>query len=419
MKVVVLGAGIVGVTTAYFLGKDGHDVTVIDREPQSARECSYANGGQLSYSHAEPWSNPAMLKKAITWLGKDDAPLLFRFRADYQMWKWALKYVFNSTAAKAQKHLEIILALDLYSRQMMHQIVADTKIEFDYIQQGIIHTFRNPKNLDAEIEIAKIQADLGAPYEKWTVEECVAREPALAHMAKEMCGGAFFPFDESGDVCAFAQNLIAYCQENYGTKILYETIIENMIVNKGSISSIRTNKGEITADAYVVSIGSYSSLLLRKVGIDVPIYPLKGYSISVPVEDEGKTPRLSITNQCERLVYSRLGNVLRVAGTAEMAGYDDSVNAVRVNMLKKAVNDHFPGCGDVEKATEWACLRPSTPDGPPIIGKTKYDNLYLNTGQGSLGWTQCAGSGRIAADIIEGREPEMDISGLIIDRYRC
>ena len=415
MKILILGSGVIGVTTAWFLAKNGHDVTVIDRQGESARECSFANGGQLSYCHAEPWSTPKAMKKAIRWMGKKDAPLLFRWRLDYNMWKWAFQFLGNCTKEHVGENTEVMLRLMLYSREMMHELQSELNLDFNYLQKGMLHIFDDEYSLNCSIRQSEHQKELGAPYERLTADECVAKEPALKHRKDKLFGGIYYPWDESGDVFKFTKELTAKCKD-LGVKFMFGTEIRSLKKEGDKITAIETSEGDIEADKYVMSMGAYSSVYLRKVGISVPIYPMKGYSISVPVEEstEGEVPMVSITDQKDKIVYSHLGNVLRAAGTAEFAGYNHDILPYRTNMLKEAVKRNFPNSGDVNIASEWACLRPSTPNSIPILGKTPYDNLVMNTGHGTLGWTQAAASAKIVSDIIEDNKPAIDLAGLTL-----
>ncbi|NDF13023.1 MAG: D-amino acid dehydrogenase [Proteobacteria bacterium] len=418
MKILVLGAGIAGVTAAHELSARGHDVTVVERHETSAMETSFANGGQLSYSHAEPWASPAVLGKIAKWIWKKDSPLLFRFNADPNMWVWGLKFLRNCTTKRALYNAENTLRLALYSRQVMHDIVREHPMEFSYRQAGIVHIFRKESGLNAGIKQAQWQQDRGCPFETLSAEEVVRRVPTLANLKGGLTGGLFFPYDESGDIHTFCRRLSEIDASKRQVKYLYHTPIDRVLMNGDKIEGVKTSKGILKADAYVMAAGSYSALLLKQVGIKIPVYPMKGYSISVPLKEGDPVPECSVTDQDQKLVYSKLGNVLRVAGTAEFAGYSHTITRHRVDSLKRQVKQLFAGCGDVERATEWACIRPSTPDGAPIIGQTKYSNLFLHTGHGTLGWTLAPGSARILADIVEGKTPEIDTEGLTLDKYR-
>ncbi len=419
MKIAILGAGVIGVTTAYFLGNRGHDVTVIDREPESAMECSFANGGQLSYSHGEPWASPSSLKKAITWLMKDDAPLKFRFRIDPAMWRWTSQFLLQCSNAKVMEHTEQLVRLGLYSRKVMHQILSEQPLECSYTQAGILHYFESKKSFNAFRLQSEFQRPLGVEFDTLTPEEVLKKEPALHTLKDKLVGGIFYPLDEAADVHAFTMELTERDKLiGSGVKFLHSTTIESINRDGERICSVSTDKhGEIEADMFIVCLGAYSPLLLNPLGIYVPVYPMKGYSISIPVSADAApedAPTLSLTDHSYKVVFSRLGNILRLAGTAEFDGYNHEITEKRIELLKTIAYDIFPECGDIDQAESWACLRPSTPAGPPLLGKTPIDNLLLNTGHGTLGWTQAAGSAKIVADIAEGKDPEIDLDGLCL-----
>lgn len=420
MKICVLGSGVLGVSTAYFLAKDGHEVTVIDRHPKPAAECSYANGGQLSYCHAEPWSNPKSLHKGIRWMHRDDMPLKFRLLPSFQMWRWTLSFVRNCTKARTLKNTETMLRIGTYSREIMHQMQDELSLDFHYEKGGILNIFEDEHGLNCFKQISAFQQEKGdVPFELLSAEECIAKEPALAHRECSLTGGVYYPNDETGNVHMFTTSLAEKIQKApYNVTFRYDTEVERLERRGGKIAHVELAGGEqLRADAYVLAMGAYSSVYSQQVGLYLPVYPMKGYSVSVQVEDESKAPKMSITDHKTKVVYSRLGNILRAAGTAEFAGYNHDISPVRMKMLKDMVKKNFGGCGDVDAGTEWACLRPSTPDGPPILGGCKVENLYLSTGNGTLGWTQGPGSAKITADIIAGRTPEIDLTGLTAERF--
>lgn len=414
MHIIVLGSGALGVLSAYYLGKAGHTVEVIDRQPESARETSYANGGQLSYSHAEPWANPAVFPKVFKWMWQDDAPLVLRFSTDPHMIAWGLRFLWNCRKSAADRHSLVMLRLGLFSKAKMKEVVADTGIEFHNIQKGILHVFSNEKEFEHAQKQAEFQHQHGCEEKILTWEECKTMEPALAHSSKVIYGGIHAPIDESGDICLFTQKLAKYCEEKFGAKFHYNTEILSLNDENEEISHVATNRGNMRADAFVMSMGSYSPVFLRKIGVHVPIYPMKGYSVTFNANEY--TPTTSITDDALKIVYSRLGDRIRVAGTAEFAGYNTDIRKKRIDPIMRGINTLFPKA-DMSQVDEWACLRPSTPDGPPIIGKTKYKNLFLNTGHGTLGWTQGAGSANLLADIIAGKTTEIALDGLTANRY--
>lgn len=415
MRILVLGAGVVGISAAYELAGRGHEVTVIDRGDKGATETSFANGGQLSYSHAEPWANPGVPGKLPKWLFRSDAPLVFRPRADLDMITWGLKFLRNCTAPRAAAHCIALLRLGLYSRQKMHGFAAAVGSEFDYLQKGILHIYSTEADWQAAIKQAEFQGKFGGDEKTVSARECLEIEPALEATSRPIVGGILAHVDESGDAFLFTNALIKRCEQERGVKFHFNTTIQSIEASEGRISHVVTGAGDMQADAYVLSAGSYSPLFLKKIGIRVPIYPMKGYSITLPFNEF--SPSMSITDGSVKLVYSKLGARMRVAGTAEFAGYNDALNEKRITPIVRAAKKLFPKARWEDGIEKWACLRPSTPDGPPILGHTPYPNLFLNTGHGTLGWTQAAGSAHIVADLIDGKKPEIALSGLTLERY--
>lgn len=414
MQILVLGAGISGVLAAYTLGRAGHQVQVIERETAAAMQCSFANGGQLSYSHAEPWANPYVFSKIFKWMFDDDAPLVLRFSADPHMIAWGLRFLWNCRASAAHRHSLVMLRLGLYSKQCLNEIAAETGIDFHHLQKGILHIYCKEAEFDHAQHQAEFQRKHGCEERVLSFEECVALEPALAGTQKKIYGGIHAPIDESGDIHVFTQRLAAYCTQHFGAQFHFGESIEALEVHKGRISGVKTDKATRKADAYVMSLGAFAAPLLRRAGISVPIYPMKGYSISWPANDA--MPSVSLTDDARKIVYSRLGNIMRCAGTAEFAGYNMSLNPKRIAPIKRGIEALFPAA-DLSQMTEWACLRPSTPDGPPIVGRTKYDNLFMNVGHGTLGWTQGAATATLLADIVAGKPTAITMDGLEINRY--
>ena len=414
MQIIILGAGISGVTAAYFLGRAGHSVEVIERQSAAAEECSFANGGQLSYSHAEPWANPYVFSKLWQWIGKDDAPLVFRPSTDPHMIKWGLRFLWNCRQSATAQNSLTMLRLGMYSKECLNEIADETRIEFNHVKKGILHIYCKEAEFEHAQKQAQFQHDHGCEEKVLSWEECLAMEPALKDTQKKIYGGIHAPIDESGDIYVFTQKLAAYCKEHFGAKFHYNTPIERLLSERGRITGILTEKGPLRADAYVMSLGAYSAPLLRQVGISAPIYPMKGYSITWNATDE--MPNVSITDDARKIVYSRLGDKMRCAGTAEFAGFNDAVNPKRIDPIQRGIHALFPAA-DLSEMTQWACLRPSTPDGPPIVGRTKMDNLFMHTGHGTLGWTQSAGTAKTLADIIDGKTPFLNAQSLSIDRY--
>jgi D-amino-acid dehydrogenase len=408
MKVTVLGAGVVGVTTAWYLNKAGHEVTVVDRQAAPGMETSFANGGQISVSHAEPWANPAAPLKVLKWLAQEDAPLLFRLRPDIRQWLWGLSFLRECTPARTRHNIRQIVTLGLYSRAALQSLREETGIEYDHLARGILHFYTSPKELDAALEPARVMREHGCDIEMVSPERCVEIEPALKSARHLLVGGSMTTSDESGDAHKFSQRLAALCAAR-GVRFLQRNIL-GLLKAGERIDGIHVEGEMLTADAYVVCLGSYSPLLTRPVGIDLNIYPAKGYSATVPVKDAAQAYSVSLTDDEYKLVFSRLGERLRIAGTAELNGYSTHLNETRCRALLRRAATLFPGAGDTERAEFWSGLRPATPSNVPYIGATRYPNLYLNTGHGTLGWTHSCGSARALADIVSGREPEIDFA---------
>ncbi len=412
MKIVILGSGVIGVTSAYILAERGHEVTVIERQSGSGMETSFANGGQLSYCHAEPWANPEVLPKIVKWLGRKDAPLVLHPGFDLAMWLWGLRFLRNCTKARARYHTINTLRLALYSREIMKYLRGKTGVDFAFRDAGILHIFKDDKNFESALLQAKMQQEFGASYKSMTYQECMELEPMLLSANDRIIGGIHFPLDESGDIFAFTRHLAKKCQ-TIGVVFKYDHAILGIDTVGDEVSGVLAGDGVFTADKYIVALGSYSSVFLNKLGVKTHIYPMKGYSVSIPV-NVGKAPQVSITDQSQKLVYSRLGNILRVAGTAEFAKYDTSIDEFRTTSILRHAKNLFPEAGDFANVTKWACLRPSTPGGTPVLGRTKFKNLFLNTGHGTLGWTLAAGSARILADFIDDKPAEIDLTGLTL-----
>ncbi len=410
MKVVVLGAGVIGTTSAWYLARTGHEVMVVDRQPEVALETSFANGGQISVSHCEPWANPAAPSKILQWLGREDAPLLFRPRADPAQWLWSLRFLFECLPGRTRRNTAAAFALALYSQEQLRELRRDTDIRYDSQTRGILHLYEEPR----EFERAKKQAELlkarGLETEIKTPQECLAVEPALKGSTVKITGGAYAASDESGDARTFTHNLAELCRSQ-GVSFRFKVSVRRLEAARGAIERVVIDDEEgieesLRADAYVVALGSYSTLLLQPIGISVPMYPVKGYSITLPLEPGDEAPQVSITDHARNIVISRLGDRLRAAGTAEMNGYDTEMNEFRCQALLKRCFEWFPKAGRAERAQFWTGLRPATPSNLPLIGCSKYSNLFLNTGHGTLGWTLACGSGRALADIVNGRKPE-------------
>ncbi len=409
MKVLVLGAGVIGTSTAWYLTKQGHEVTVVDRREGAGLETSFANGGQISVCHAEPWANPDAPFKILQWLWQDDAPLLFRLRMDPHQWSWGLRFLVECLPGHTRRNIGEIVKLSLYSRASLQALRAETAIAYDELEMGILHYYTDREEFDRAVDAASIMRGYGLDRDVETVDQAVKIEPALESARDKIVGATYTSSDESGDAHLFTVRL-AEMAARKGCRFEYGRTIDALETAGGRIDGARVNGATMKADAYVVALGSYSPLLTRHIGIDLPVYPAKGYSASVPIRDASKAPRVSLTDDGAKIVITRLGDRMRIAGTAELSGYSTDLNPVRCEALTKRAAEMFPEAGDYSKATYWTVLRPSTPSNVPLIGRTKYPNLYLNTGHGTLGWTMAAGSGRALADIISGRKPDVDFA---------
>jgi len=414
VNVVVLGAGLEGTVSAWYLRAAGHAVTVLERQPAAGMETSFANGGQISVSHAEPWANPGAPIKVLKWLAREDAPLLFRLRADYRQWQWGLQFLVECLPARARRNTAALVKLGMYSRASLQELRRETGIHYDELTRGILHLYTDPEEFEAARAPAELMRGMGLDRQLKTPGECVAIEPALAACKHLLAGGTYSDSDESGDAHKFTQALAKLCAQR-GVLFDFDVDIKSISATGQEITGIeilrKDRKPEtIRADAYVLALGSYSPLFAQKLGIFLSIYPAKGYSVTMPVKNPGAAWSVSLTDDEHKLVYSRLGDRLRIAGTAELTGYNLDINQLRCEAIVKRTMDLFPDAGDPDKAQYWTGLRPSTPSNVPYIGRTKYPNLFLNTGHGTLGWTHACGSGRALADIVSGRKPEVDFA---------
>lgn len=411
MRVAVLGAGVVGVTTAWYLARDGHEVTVVDRQPGPALETSFANGSQISVCHAEPWANPAAPLKAMRWLGREDAPLLWRLRADAAQWTWGLRFLRECLPSRTRKNIAALVRLGLASRQSLQGLRRELSLEYDQLQRGILHFYTDVTEFDQACRAAEVMREFGCDRLPVSAATCLAYEPALADSRQVIVGGTYTADDESGDARRFTELLAGHCQAN-GVAIRYGTTILGLERERGRIAGVRLASGEqIKADATVVALGSYTPLLLRPLGLRLPIYPAKGYSATFPLDAGTPAPTVSLTDDGHKLVISRLGQRLRVAGTAEFNGYNTELNAARCEALVRRIYQIFPALTDVCGIDYWAGLRPATPGNVPLIGSLAaagHPGLWINSGHGTLGWTLACGSARLLADSLAGRDPGLD-----------
>ena len=418
MKVIVMGAGVIGVTTAYYLAKSGCEVSVIDRQPGAGLETSFANAGEISPGYASPWAGPGVPLKAVQWILDRHGPLVLRPQFDPAMWRWILQMLRNCTSRRYAINKSRMVPIAEYSRDCLRELRAETGIAYDHRSQGTLQLFRKQSQLDhigGDVDILK---QYGVPFEVLDRQGCIQAEPALAGAPASFVGGLRLPDDETGDCHLFTQRLMAMA-EAIGVRFVANTQIERIAVEGDRVASVVTSAGPVAADAYVMALGSFSPLLLRPIGIDIPVYPVKGYSITVPVVDDGGAPQSTVMDESYKVAITRLGDRIRVGGTAEVGDYRGKLATGRRLTLERSLLDLFPRGGDLTEPLFWSGLRPMTPDGPPIIGQARYKNLYLNTGHGTLGWTMACGAGRIIADQLLGRSPGISTEGLSLQRYRA
>jgi D-amino-acid dehydrogenase len=412
---IVLGAGVVGINTAYWLFRRGQKVAVIDRQAGPGLETSFANGGQISVSHAEPWANPSAPIKVIKWLMRADAPLLYRPKLDPYQWFWLLHWLVECLPYRTTRNIIKIVRLASFSRDQLIAVRNRENLEYDQQRLGILHFYRDSREFENAIPIAQLMRRVGCDRQVVDRERILQLEPALEYSAKDIVGGTYTDKDESGDAYKYTAELAKVCQKS-GVEFYYRTSVLSVETSKVSrrVPGIRVKNilrdrfQTLKADNYVVALGAYSAPLLRKIGIYLDIYPAKGYSITIPTNGTIGAPSVSLTDDQYKLVYSRLGERLRVAGTAELNGYNTKINMIRCRAILEKVRKIFPEGGDYSRVKFWTGLRPATPSNVPYIGRSKFNNLWLNTGHGTLGWTMGCGSGKILADKITSLNPSND-----------
>ncbi|WP_447763464.1 D-amino acid dehydrogenase [Sphingopyxis panaciterrae] len=417
MKVVVLGAGVVGVTSAYYLAEAGHEVTLIDRQPGPALETSFANAGEISPGYASPWAAPGIPAKALRWLFMEHAPLILQPQLDMAMIRWILAMLRNCTASRYALNKSRMVRLAEFSRDELIALRGNLGIDYDHRSQGTLQLFRTQKQLDASADDIAVLKSYGVPYELLDSDGCVRAEPGLAATRERFLGGLRLPGDETGDCHIFTQAL-AKRLPAMGVNIRYGNRIEGLEQSGGRIFGVHTDRGPVRGDAYLVALASYAPALLRPLGLRVPIYPVKGYSITLPVADADRAPVSTLLDESYKIAITRLGDRIRVGGMAELSGFNRALPARRESTLRHSLNDLFPGAAANDAPSGfWSGLRPMTPDSTPIVGATTISNLFLNAGHGTLGWTMACGSGRLITSIIGGTAPPIDPAGLGIDRY--
>jgi D-amino-acid dehydrogenase len=415
MRVVVLGSGVVGVTSAYYLARAGHEVTVIDREAGPALETSFANAGQISPGYASPWAAPGVPLKAVKWMFQKHAPLAIRLDGTKFQLQWMWQMLQNCTSDRYAVNKGRMVRLAEYSRDCLQALRAETGISYEGRTGGTLQVFRTQQQFDGAAKDIAVLQDANVPYELLSAAELGRAEPALAAVSHKLTGGLRLPGDETGDCQMFTTRLAALA-EQLGVKFRYNTPIDSLAMAGDRIAGVQCGGELVRADSFVVALGSYSTQFLSGL-VKIPVYPLKGYSITAPIVDAASAPVSTVLDETYKIAITRFDNRIRVGGMAEIVGFDKSLREARRATLELCVNDLFPGGGDTSKATFWTGLRPMTPDGTPIVGRTPVGNLFLNTGHGTLGWTMSCGSGQLLADLMSGKQPAIKADDLSVDRY--
>lgn len=412
MHIVIIGAGLTGVSTAWYLRRAGHQVTVVERREAPALETSFANGGQISISHPEPWANPQAPLTVLRWLGRRDAPLLFRLPAEPARWRWGMEFLRECTPHRARRNTLAIARLAAYSGRLLRELRSETALQYQQLQRGILHLYFNKSDFTHGQRQSRILQELGVNTSILTPDGCADYDLALGNVVPRLAGGMLGLDDESGDAHLFTVQL-ADAAQRAGVNFQYGADIERLMIDDQHVTSLHLvdsfgRRGAVTGDAYVIAAGSFSKALARRAGERLPIYPVKGYSATVNLRDKARAPTVSITDESRRMVCARIGDQLRIAGTAELNGFNLELDPARCESLLDWVEDLFPGAADLNKPTFWAGLRPAMPSNVPVIGRSRLANLFYNTGHGTLGWTLACGSAQALTDIIDKRPPEVD-----------
>lgn len=416
MNIIVLGSGVIGTTTAYYLARQGAQVTVVDRQAGPADETSYANAGQVSPGYSTPWAAPGIPTKALKWLFQKHAPLALRVDGSLWQWRWMAAMLANCTTGRYAVNKERMLRLAEYSRDCLRGLRDDTGIQYEQRTQGTLQLFRTDDQLEAARRDIAVLEEVGVPYELLDRAGLPSAEPALARSLDKLSGGLRLPNDETGDCRRFTQAL-AELSAGLGVQFRFGQTVDGLLLEQGRINGVRIGGEVLKADAYVAAFGSYTRDFLAPLGLDLPVYPVKGYSITVPMTDAAASPVSTVLDETYKIAITRFDKRIRVGGMAELAGFDLRLNPQRRATLEMVVQDLYPGCGDVAAAEFWTGLRPMTPDSTPIVGATRYDNLFLNTGHGTLGWTMACGSGKLTADLVMGRQAAIRADDLALSRY--
>jgi len=416
MKVVILGGGVVGVTAAWYLAEDGHEVVVVDRHQKVGQETSFANAGYVAPGHCYAWASPRAPMTLLKSLFQEDAALKLRLNLDPKLWAWSLRFLANCTTARNRANTLVKLKLCLYSRELMIQLREQTGIAYDEEIKGALYLYRGQAELDTANANAAMLRDNGLDIDAVDADRVAEIEPALAHAKNRFAGAVYCAMDESGDCLMFTEKLMALAAEK-GATFRGGVSVSALKAEGDRITGVVTDKGDIVGDAYMLSLGSFSPFAIKGLGQKLPIYPVKGYSQTVPAEGYGGTPSVPVLDEHSLIAFSRFGDRFRMTATADFAGYDTGFGPGDFTHMTRVARDLFPDGGNFDKPTHWACLRPMTPDGPPVLGRGRHRNLWYNTGQGHMGWTMACGSSRIVADLIAGRDPGHDLTGMEVGRF--
>ena len=412
MRAVVLGSGVIGTAAAYYLARDGHEVTVLERHEAPGLETSYANAGLVAPGHSYAWASPAAPRILAKSLIAADQALRLRPRLDPRMWSWLWRFLLQCTDERARANTTNKLRLCRYSTDLLSELARDTGIPYDGLARGNLYVYRSERSFEAGVRRTRLLRDQGLELEVLDRDGLAAREPALEPVREKLAGGLYSPTDQSGDARMFSRNLAEHCREALNVDFRFGVTVEGLVADGGRIAGVRTSEGEVPGDAFVLALGFMSPFVSRTVGLDLPIYPVKGYSVTIPRGASNLSPGMGVCDEDRLVVTCPMGDRVRVAATAEFSGYDKDHRPEDFRGMLRSVRELFPAAGDYDRPEYWAGLRPMTPSSVPILGRARHENLYLDTGHGHIGWTMACGSGKITADLVAGREPEIDLEGL-------
>ena len=421
MRVAVIGGGVIGITTAWYLARAGHQVTVLERAPAMADETSHANGGLLHASHAEPWNSPGVFRDLLRWIGRENSPLLLRPRALPGLLRWGIGFLRYSHQHHHIRSLRVNAELAVHSLENLRELRAETGLEYDGRQDGIIKVFTDTAAFEAAATASTVMEEAGVPFRVLDADQTATLDPAYGEVRDRLAGAIYYPEDESGDACLFTRRLAVLARDHHGVELVNDCTVQGWHREGERIRAVRTSQGDVSADAWVLAAGSYTPLLARELGLRVPIYPVKGYSVTVRAPEWHGAPRIPMIDDERKVVLSVLGDRIRMAGTAEFAGYDLALRPARCDNVLENILATFPGLRDhvaPETRDDWCGLRPMSMDGPPIVGETPVPNLYLNSGPGHLGWTFACGVSRLLAQQISGEDPSVDMGPLALARFQ-